>query len=245
MSIATDPTEPAPRRCPRHGAVSPHAPAGLCPRCLLDPDVLSDVEDDLAPLSFPVRFGPYELLSKLGEGGMGVVYRAHQTSIDRIVALKRIRDGELADAAARRRFHREARAAARLEHPHVVPIYDVGEHDGQPYFTMKLMSGGTLADAAARFTDPQRAARLVATLARAVHAGHRQRILHRDLKPENIVFDDRDEPYVADFGVAKHLDEGGSTSTDAIVGTACYMGPEQAMRKGAHDTVAADVWSLG
>ncbi|MFT3775173.1 MAG: serine/threonine protein kinase [Minicystis sp.] len=245
MTIATDPTEPSPRRCPRHGPVSPNAPEGLCPRCLLDPEALGDVEEEPAPQSFPVRFGPYEILSKLGEGGMGVVYRARQTSIDRVVALKRIRDGELADAAARRRFHREAMAAARLEHPHVVPIYEVGEHEGQPYFTMKLMGGGTLADAAARFAEPRRAARLVATLARAVHAGHRQRILHRDLKPENILFDDRDEPYVADFGVAKRLDRDGSTSVDAIVGSACYMAPEQASRQAAHDTVAADVWSLG
>jgi serine/threonine-protein kinase len=213
---------------------------GLCPSCLLG----SALADEPEP--YPYRFGGYELLAKLGEGGMGVVYEARQVrGIRRVVALKRIRDGELADAAARRRFFEEARVAVKLRHHNIVPIYEVGEHEGEPYFTMELMSGGTLAEVAARHAEPRRAAALVAKLARAVHAGHEKRIIHRDLKPGNILFDAHDEPYIADFGVAKHLDKDGSTSTGALVGTSSYMAPEQAYGQAKRDTVAADVWSLG
>ncbi|MDI1449660.1 serine/threonine protein kinase [Polyangium sp. 6x1] len=242
MSTATDPTEPVPAGCPLHGAIGPRAPEGLCPHCLLD----FDGGDDDAPESLPVQFGPYELLARLGEGGMGVVYKARQVSVDRVVALKRIRDGELADAKARRRFYREARDAAKLDHARIVPLYDVGEHGGQPYFTMKLMPGGTLEVARDRFAEPRRAAALIATLARAVHAGHRQHVIHRDLKPENILFDDHGEPYIADFGIAKRLDHNTRTMTGTILGTVGYMAPEQTTRgHPMRDSASADIWSLG
>jgi len=245
MSDRDDPPEPVTRRCSRCGRVNRGgAPAGLCPVCLLRGAMEHDPDDEASPL--PMRFAGYELLDKLGEGGMGVVYKARQVGgIGRVVALKRIRDGELSDTSARRRFLAEAKAAAELRHPHIVPIYDVGEHDGEPYFTMELMPGGTLAEAAARFSEPRRAAELVEKLARAVHAGHAKNILHRDLKPANIVFDEHGEPHVGDFGVAKRLDEKSSTATGAMVGTVHYMAPEQAGGHAKRDSVAADVWSLG
>jgi eukaryotic-like serine/threonine-protein kinase len=239
MTTGTDPTEPGPPSCPRHGPIAAGAPeGGLCPRCLL-----SVMEEEPAPASLPTRFGHYVILELLGEGGMGVVHKAREPTIGRIVALKRIRDGELASADARRRFLAEARAAADMHHPHVVPILDVGEHEGQLYFTMPYMSGGRLREEAARFAEPSAAAELVATLARAVHEGHRKRVIHRDLKPENILFDDHGEARVADFGVAKWLDGDTRTSTGKRVGTIGYMAPEQV--EGRHVEEAADVWALG
>lgn len=247
MSARQVPAEAFVHRCPRcDGLIRESAPEGLCPRCLLQSALDDDLDDDLGPTSLPMRFAGYELLEKLGEGGMGVVYKARQVGgIRRIVALKRVRDGELAGAAARRRFLAEAKAAAELDHPHIVPIYEVRERDGEPYFTMKLMNGGTLAENAARFAEPKQAAALVAEIARAVHAGHLKHILHRDLKPANILFDERDQPHIADFGVAKRLDKDGATSTDAVAGTIHYMAPEQASGRAKKDTVAADIWSLG
>jgi serine/threonine-protein kinase len=247
MSLETAPTEPAPRRCSHCGGIfGPGSPAGLCPRCLLESVFEQEPDPEEAAFDRPSFFGGYELVEKLGEGGMGVVYKARQIGgIRRVVALKRIREGELAGDAERRDFFGEAEAAAKLDHPHIVPIYDVGEDDGQPYFTMKLMPGGTLAEAAPRFADPHRAAALVSAVARAVHAGHEKGILHRDLKPENILFDERGQPYVADFGVAKHLDREGNTSTGAVPGTVHYMAPEQTSGNARRNTVAVDVWSLG
>jgi serine/threonine-protein kinase len=242
MSFATAPTEPSTLRCARCGVVfAPGAAAGLCPRCLLE----SALEDEPPPSSRPARFGGYDLLAKLGEGGGGVVYKARLRSIGRVVALKRMRDGALADAATRRRFLNEARAAAELHHPNIVPIHEVRRHEGEPYFTMELMPGGTLRDAAARFSEPRRAAALVATLARAIHEGHRRHIVHRDLKPENVLFDERGTPYVSDFGVAKRLDRSDGTTLGALVGTVHYMAPEQARGQSRDTTGAADVWSLG
>jgi serine/threonine-protein kinase len=231
-----------PGRCPRcHFELDEGTPPELCPRCLLGRAIGASRAPEGAGES-PERFGAYELGAKLGQGGMGLVYAARQAHTGRLVALKRIREGELADDRARRRFFDEAATAARLDHPHIVPLYDAGEHDGQPYYTMKLMTGGTLAAAAARFREPRRAAELLATLARAVHEGHRQGILHRDLKPENVLFDERGDPHIGDFGVAKHVSPGASES-GAVVGTPYYMAPEQAQARRA--TVAVDVWSLG
>jgi serine/threonine-protein kinase len=246
MSIETAPTDPAPRPCP-HGVFRPGSPAGLCPRCLYESVLAEEPDPEEQGSDRRSLFGGYELIKKLGEGGMGVVYMARQIGgIRRVVALKRIREGELAGDAERRRFLDEAEGAAKLHHPHIVPIYDVGEDNGQPYFTMKLMSGGTLAEARARFAEPRRAAALVRAIARAVHAGHKRRILHRDLKPENILFDERGRPYVADFGVAKHLEREGNTATDVMApGTIPYMAPEQTAPHAHRNTVAVDVWSLG
>lgn len=202
------------------------------------------------PCSAPARFGEYELLGKLDEGGEGVVYKARDLKLGRMVALKRMREGDLADTVTRGRFLRGAKAAAKIDHPHVVSIHHVGEVDGEPFMAMKYMTGGTLRDAMKApsndLAEPKRAAELVKKLARAVHAGHDLNIIHRDLKPENILFDATGEPHVADFGVAKYIDTSGSvaprTKTGDIVGTLYYMAPEQAHGEA---TAASDIWSLG
>jgi serine/threonine-protein kinase len=238
-------TEP----CPKCGASrDARALTGLCPRCLLF-NGFEEAEPFAAPDSVtgPQRFGSYELLGTLSRGGMGVVYRARHVGLGRTVALKMLVEGPLASDAEQYRFRAEAEAAALLEHPNIVPIYEVGEHDGRPYFTMQLMEGGSLAGHLERFRgDPRRAAELVAVIARAVHHGHQHGILHRDLKPANILLDAAERPHVADFGVARHLlREGGHTQSGMVVGTPGYMAPEQAAGQARHLTTAADVYGLG
>jgi serine/threonine-protein kinase len=196
----------------------------------------------------PRCFGDYELLEELGRGAMGVVYKARQLSLPRLVALKMILRGELAAPEDLARFRAEAQAAARLDQDaHIVPVYEVGEVAGQPYFSMKYIDGTTLAARLAEGPLPPRtAARYVAAIARAVHHAHERGILHRDLKPSNVLIDRDDEPHVADFGLAKQVREGASlTRTGAIVGTPCYMSPEQAFGSPDGLTRASDVYSLG
>jgi hypothetical protein len=193
----------------------------------------------------PRRFGDYELLEELGHGGMGVVYRARQLAPERLVALKVIRTGELATAEDVRRFRLEANEAARLDHPHIVPVYEVGEHAGRHFFTMRLLEGGSLAQHLARLqNDPKAAARLVAQVAQAVHHAHQRQLLHRDLKPGNVLLDAAGQPHVADFGLAKRLGGSGEASQSVGAGTPEYMAPEQA-RGEARLTTAADVYGLG
>ena len=191
-------------------------------------------------------FGDYELLEEIARGGMGVVYKARQISLDRTVALKMILAGHLASPEAVERFQSEARLAANLDHPHVVPVYEVGEHQGQHYFAMKWLEGGSLADKVRDLTsDPKGAAALLEKVARAVHAAHQSGILHRDLKPANILLDGRGEPLVADFGLAKLIEKDrGLTRTGAVLGTPSYMAPEQV---NASKTLmpAADIYALG
>ena len=245
-------------------------PEGLCPRCLLSPTAAKDAAleltlDSSSPVeaidsgSGPPRipaapvagervryFGDYELLEEIARGGMGVVYKARQASLNRVVALKMILSGQLASEGEIQRFLVEAQAAANLDHPNIVPIYEVGEQKGLHYFSMKLIEGTGLGQQMARFAnDPEAAVRLIVVAARAVHHAHQRGILHRDLKPGNILVDRRGEPHITDFGLAKRVEEDSNlTVSGAIMGTPAYMPPEQASGvKGL--TVAVDVYGLG
>jgi WD40 repeat protein len=181
---------------------------------------------------------------------MGIVYRARQKSLNRLVAVKMIRPDALATPAARARFRAEAENAATLDHPNIVPLHEVGEHGGMPFYSMKLIEGGTVVARegpwlAAGADRNRAAARLLEKVAQAVHHAHERGILHRDLKPGNILIDSAGQPHVTDFGLAKRIDNAVSlTDTGAIVGTPAYMAPEQAMGQKAL-TIAADVYALG
>jgi serine/threonine-protein kinase len=196
----------------------------------------------------PAVFGNYELLAEVGRGGMGVVYKARQRDLERLVAIKMVLAGHLASPADLARFHDEARAAARLHHPHVVAIYEAGQVHGQPYFAMQYVGGPSLARVLARGPlSAEAAARCLAAIARAVAHLHAHGIVHRDLKPSNILLDEAGQPYVTDFGLAKGLaGDSHRTSTGAIVGTASYMAPEQAA--GGRSVAVgprSDIYSLG
>lgn len=192
-------------------------------------------------------FGDYELIQELGRGGMGVVYKARQISLQRTVALKMILRGSNASIVEHSRFRSEAEAAARLDHPGVVPIYDVGEVHGQPYFTMKYVEGETLAQRLARGPISGReAASLLAAICDAIHFAHQRGILHRDLKPANILIDAAGHPHVSDFGLAKQVESHDAlTLTGAILGTPSYMAPEQAAGRRGTVGPATDVYSIG
>ncbi len=192
-------------------------------------------------------FGDYELLGEPTHGGMSVVYRGVQRSLNRPVALKMLRGGTLADLDDVRRFRLEAEAVANLDHPNIVPIYEVGERDGFRYFAMKLIEGTSLARSLAEARpNPKVAANLMVTVARAIHHAHQRGILHRDLKPANILIDALGQPHVTDFGLAKRV-EGNSelTQSGAIVGTPSYMAPEQAAGQNKAVTTSTDVYGLG
>jgi serine/threonine-protein kinase len=189
----------------------------------------------------------YEILAELGRGGMGVVYQARQHTPNRIVALKMILTAEHAGPVALARFRNEAEALARLRHPNIVHVYAVGEQQGRPYFTLEYVDGGSLA----RRLDgtplpPRAAAGLVETLARAVHAAHEAGVIHRDLKPANVLLTTAGEPRIADFGLAKRLDQfEGQTESGAVVGTPSYMAPEQATASHHALSPACDIYALG
>jgi superkiller protein 3 len=200
-----------------------------------------------APAGLPAVPG-YELLRELGRGGMGVVYQARQLALNRLVALKMVLAGGHAGDQPLARFRTEAEAVARLQHPHIVQVHEVGEQGGLPYLALEYCGGGSLADQLDGTPRPARqAARLVQTLAGAMHAAHQQGVVHRDLKPANVLLAADGTPKVTDFGLAKLLDGGGPalTQSGAVVGTPSYMAPEQARGKGKEVGPAADVYALG
>jgi WD40 repeat protein/predicted Ser/Thr protein kinase len=195
------------------------------------------------------RLADYEILRELGRGGMGVVYEARQQGLNRIVALKVILSGEFASESDIRRFRAEAESVGGLDHPNIVPVYEVGEDRNRHYFSMKRIDGGSLADHRDSVReDPRGVARLVATIARAVDHAHQRGILHRDLKPSNILLDADGRPHVTDFGLAKRVDKGGdrdATRTGAVLGSPPYMAPEQVASDKQAVTTATDVYGLG
>jgi WD40 repeat protein len=210
------------------------AAAGETPAAFLEP-------------SAPTRLGDFELIRRLGAGSMGVVFEAWQISLNRPVALKVIRTGLVAGEAELRRFRIEAEAVARLDHPRIVPIYGLGEHEDCHFFSMKLVRGGSLQRLLPTcLADPRTAARLVAEVARAMQHAHDRGILHRDLKPSNILLDEEGQPLVTDFGLAKRSDDESSlTLSGTIVGTPSYMAPEQASGQNVAVTAVTDVYGLG
>ena len=229
-----------------------NAPAGetklLSTEEPFDPDATHELAGT-APFRPPDVAGlsQFELLAELGRGGMGVVYKARHRQLNRIVALKMIRDGKHAHPEHRERFRIEAEAVARLRHPNIVQIYDFGEADGCPFVTLEMLEGGSLADRLKGTTQPGRAAaELVATLARAMHAAHQAGIVHRDLKPSNVLFDRDGTPKITDFGLAKRLEvEEGHTRTGQVMGTPSYMAPEQAQGDVHRIGPPADIYALG
>jgi serine/threonine-protein kinase len=233
---------------------------GLCLKCLLSTGIngngglpaseptLNDLLRDIQGQDADWLLGNYQILEEIGRGGMGVIYRARQRHSRRIVALKRILSDHADSQDTLMRFRREAQAAANLDHPNILPIYEVGETDeGLPFFSMKFAGGGSLLEAASALrSEPRRTVALMAKVARAVRYAHDQGILHRDLKPANILLDGSDEPLVGDFGLAKWLDPTGHlTRTPTVFGTPGYIAPEQVNASTGTLTPAADVYSLG
>src|SRR5438105_4951563 len=263
------------RLCRKCGAeIFADAPEGLCTACLFETglDLLARPSvapgDDCAPVENvessdanaalrvkkaprPAKtlanFGDYELLEEIGRGGQGVVYRAHQKSLNRTVALKVIGLGHWATQAHLKRFRLEAEAAASLEHPGIVPIHEVGERDGSCYFSMKFIEGGQLDEMVRHEPMPiRRAVELIAKVARTIHYAHERGILHRDVKPGNILLDAKGEPHLTDFGLARLVEtESTVTRTMEVLGTPSYMAPEQAVGNNAQLTSATDVYGLG
>lgn len=246
-----------PNCAPPSGSPAPAHP-GADPASPLPP--LPPTEPDLGPrtvpsagpatLPLPCRLGNYELLEELGRGGMGVVYKARQAEPDRLVALKTILAGPLASASHVERFLREARAAAALDHPGILPVYESGEAQGRLYFTMPLVPGGSLERrVAGRALPVEEATRIVLRVAEAVQFAHQRGVIHRDIKPANILLVPAEDgtlaPVLADFGLARLVEEGGLTGSGEAMGTPDYMSPEQAGGDAKRAGAASDVYSLG
>jgi serine/threonine protein kinase len=188
----------------------------------------------------------YEILGELGRGGMGVVYQARQQGLNRLVALKMILAGGHAGAQERTRFQAEAEAVARLQHPNIVQVHEVGEHNGLPFFSLEYCPGGSLAHRLQSTPlPPAEAARLTETRARAIHTAHQAHLIHRDLKPANVLLGADSTPKITDFGLVKKLDEAGHTASGAVMGTPSYMAPEQAGGKTRNIGPATDIYALG
>jgi eukaryotic-like serine/threonine-protein kinase len=250
------------RFCPQCGKPLPSdGPKGQCPACLLQAalpgqsaaESLPTGLDDASPASAAEAgtrlkyFGDYELLEEIARGGMGVVWKARQTSLKRDVALKMIRAGALASSDEVERFLREAEAAANLQHPNIAAIHEVGEHEGQHYFSMDYVQGRDLGAIVKEGPlAPQVAARYVKIIAEAIQFAHQRGILHRDLKPQNVLIDEADQPRITDFGLAKFLqDDSRLTQSGTVMGSPSYMPPEQAVGRQGDIGPASDVYSLG
>src|SRR5881396_923638 len=230
---------------------------GSCLNCLLrrglgceteTTETLETVLDEVDVHDADWRIGNYQILEEIGRGGMGVIYRARQRHSRRIVALKRILGFHSDSRETLERFRREAEAVASLDHPNILPIYEVSEsEDGLPFFSMKFATGGSLHDAAPSLRrEPRKCLQLMAKVARATEYAHGRGILHRDLKPGNILLDHRGEPMVSDFGLAKWIDANKDlTKSLTTFGTPGYIAPEQAERTADDLSPAADVYSLG
>jgi serine/threonine protein kinase len=236
------------RHCETCGRALDESAAGLCPTCLLR-TAIEHGAGQTSVSQFPKLhyFGDYELLEEIARGGMGVVYRARQISLDRIVAVKMMRPGLLATEAEIRRFHAEAKTAASLQHPNIVAIHEVGEIDGLHYFSMDFVDGPSLADLVReRALSPTEAAGHVQTLAETVHYAHGRGILHRDLKPSNILIDSVGRRRITDFGLARPLStDSSATVHGTVVGSPAYMPPEQASGDPTRLGPASDIYSLG
>ena len=238
------------RVCAKCGAtVFADSPRGFCSVCLFKTG-LGSLQDDLdgqEPSRIQMEFGDYQIIEEIGRGGEGVVYRARQKSLNRTVALKVIGLGKWSSTPHLKRFRHEAEAAASLEHPQIVPIYEIGERDGSCYFSMKFVEGGRLDEVAQ--TEPmsaRRAAELLVKIARTVQFAHEHGILHRDIKPGNILLDKNGEPHLTDFGLARLIEQESTiTNSFDVLGTPSYMAPEQAAGHTKELTAAADVYSLG
>jgi TolB-like protein/Tfp pilus assembly protein PilF/predicted Ser/Thr protein kinase len=236
--------------CAKCGAtVFADSPRGFCSVCLFKTG-LGSLQDDLdgqEPSRIQMEFGDYQIIEEIGRGGEGVVYRARQKSLNRTVALKVIGLGKWSSTPHLKRFRHEAEAAASLEHPQIVPIYEIGERDGSCYFSMKFVEGGRLDEVAQ--TEPmsaRRAAELLVKIARTVQFAHEHGILHRDIKPGNILLDKNGEPHLTDFGLARLIEQESTiTNSFDVLGTPSYMAPEQAAGHTKELTAAADVYSLG
>lgn len=260
--------------CPHCGAPLEGAAGGLCPRCLMELGVRLNTaalralaakprpgghlefqrNEAVAPrgaaesvVRLPRLFGDYELLEEIARGGMGAVYKARQRSLNRCVAVKMVLGGPFASAAATERFLAEAQAAASLQHPNIVAIHQVGEQEGQPFFSMDLVEGKSLGEMLREGPfEPRRAARYLKTIAEAVHYAHQKGILHRDLKPSNVLVDATDEPRITDFGLAKRLtDDGDLTVSGQVLGSPNFMAPEQAQGLQCDVGPRSDIYSLG
>ncbi len=232
------------------GAILVTDTAGAIANKSLSPDEYGLRGDSAVPwpsLHLPTIVGDYELIQEIGRGGMGVVFRATQISLNRDVAIKMILRGRLASDADLQRFLAEAAATAKLEHPNIVPVYDVGDVDGRPFFSMQYVEGMTLADLLSDGPiQPRQAAEIVAAIARAVEFAHQQGVLHRDLKPSNILIAQDGKPLITDFGLAKQVDtDDGLTRSGMLVGTPSYMSPEQASGRRGLVGPLSDVYSLG